>query len=60
MDVERNRGILKWVLIGICAVFLVVMLILPLVYIVVTALRICDFSLYFTGNYTGAECSGNG
>lgn len=39
MNAKKNSGIMKWVLIGICIVFLVVMLILPLIYIVVTALR---------------------
>lgn len=39
MDVRKNSGPLKWILIGVCALFLIVMLILPLLYIVVTALR---------------------
>lgn len=39
MNVRKNSGPLKWVLIGICALFLTVMLILPLIYIVITALR---------------------
>ena len=39
MELRKNSGVLKWVLIGICFVFLIVFLILPLVYIVATALR---------------------
>lgn len=39
MNVRKNSGPLKWILIGICALFLAVMLILPLIYIVITALR---------------------
>lgn len=39
MNVRKNSGPLKWILIGICALFLTVMLILPLIYIVITALR---------------------
>ena len=39
MEIRKNSGIFKWVLIAICVVFLSVMLILPLVYIIVTALR---------------------
>ncbi len=36
---RKNDGILKWTLIAICAIFLFIMLILPLIYIVATALR---------------------
>lgn len=39
MNVRKNSGPLKWILIGICVLFLTVMLILPLIYIVITALR---------------------
>lgn len=37
MKVRKDSGAVKWFLIGICAVFLVVMLILPLIYVMVTA-----------------------
>lgn len=37
MEIRKNSGPLKWVLIGICSIFLVVMLILPLVYVMITA-----------------------
>lgn len=37
MNIRKNSGPLKWFLIGLSAVFLVVMLILPLVYVMVTA-----------------------
>ena len=39
MNTKRKLGPVQWVLILLCAVFLCVMLVLPLVYIVVTALR---------------------
>ena len=39
MEIRKDGGALKWVLIIICFVFLAVFLLLPLVYIVVTALR---------------------
>lgn len=39
MELRKNSGPLKWTLIIISAIFLTVMLLLPLVYIVVTALR---------------------
>ena len=39
MKVRNNSGVVKWLLIGLCAVFLVIMLILPLLYVVITALR---------------------
>lgn len=37
MEIRKNSGALKWVLIGISAVFLVIMLILPLIYVMYTA-----------------------
>ncbi|MDO5308789.1 MAG: sulfate ABC transporter permease subunit CysW [Planctomycetia bacterium] len=39
MDIRKNTGALKWTLIIGCSIFLFVFLILPLAYIVVTALR---------------------
>jgi sulfate transport system permease protein len=39
MEIRKNSGFLKWFLIILSAVFLCVMLILPLVYIMVTAFR---------------------
>lgn len=39
MQLQKDSGVLKWVLIILCVVFLAVMLLLPLVYIVITALR---------------------
>lgn len=39
MKVQRNSGPLKWFLIILCAAFLCIMLILPLIYILVTAFR---------------------
>ena len=39
MQLRKDSGVLKWVLIILCVVFLAVMLLLPLVYIVITALR---------------------
>ena len=39
MELRKNSGPLKWTLIIISAAFLTVMLLLPLIYIVVTALR---------------------
>ncbi|MBR5760381.1 MAG: sulfate ABC transporter permease subunit CysW, partial [Thermoguttaceae bacterium] len=39
MDIRKNSGSVKWTLIVLCWAFLVVFLILPLIYIVVTALR---------------------
>jgi sulfate transport system permease protein len=39
MKIRNNSGVVKWFLIGISVLFLVVMLILPLVYVIVTALR---------------------
>lgn len=37
MNTRKTSGPLKWVLIGICTVFLVVMLVLPLLYVLFTA-----------------------
>lgn len=39
MNIRNDRGIIKWILIGLCAIFLIVALVLPLVYVIVTALR---------------------
>lgn len=39
MNIRKNSGPLKWILIGLCSVFLVVMLILPLVYVMFTAFK---------------------
>ena len=39
LSLRNDRGIVKWLLIGLCAVFLVVLLVLPLVYVIVTAIR---------------------
>lgn len=39
MNIRNNKGATKWILIGICAAFLIIMLILPLIYVIVTALR---------------------
>lgn len=39
MELRKNSGLLKWTLITVSAVFLIIMLVLPLVYIIVTALR---------------------
>lgn len=37
MKIRKDSGVVKWILIGLCAVFLGVMLILPLVYVLITA-----------------------
>lgn len=37
MEIRKNKGPLKWILIGISTLFLVVMLILPLLYVCITA-----------------------
>lgn len=37
MEIRKNSGLLKWILIGISTLFLIVMLILPLTYVLVTA-----------------------
>ena len=39
MNIRNDRGIIKWLLIGLCAIFLIVALVLPLVYVIVKALR---------------------
>lgn len=39
MNIRNDRGIIKWLLIGLCAIFLIVALVLPLVHVIVTALR---------------------
>jgi sulfate transport system permease protein len=39
MNIRKNSGPLKWTLIGICTLFLGVMLILPLIYVLYTALQ---------------------
>ena len=39
MELRKNSGVLKWVLISICFIFLIVFLILPLIYIIATAFR---------------------
>ena len=38
MEIRKNSGPLKWILIGISTLFLIVMLILPLTYVLVTAI----------------------
>jgi sulfate transport system permease protein len=37
MSIRKDSGPLKWIMIGLCTLFLVVMLILPLVYVMATA-----------------------
>lgn len=39
MEIRKNGGAVKWILITISALFLIVMLILPLIYIIFTAFR---------------------
>lgn len=39
MNVKNNSGFVKWLLIGISAAFLIIMLILPLIYVIITSLR---------------------
>lgn len=39
MELRKNSGALKWVLISLCFIFLIVFLILPLIYIIATAFR---------------------
>lgn len=39
MDIRKNSGAVKWILIAVSALFLIVMLILPLIYIIFTAFR---------------------
>ncbi len=37
MEIRKNSGPLKWILIGVSTVFLIVMLVLPLIYVLATA-----------------------
>ena len=37
MNVRKDNGIAKWLIIGISSLFLVIMLILPLIYVMVNA-----------------------
>lgn len=37
MEIRKDRGPVKWLLIGICVLFLTIMLVLPLIYVIVTA-----------------------
>lgn len=39
MQIRNNKGPVKWILIGICSLFLITMLVLPLIYVIITALR---------------------
>ena len=39
MQIRNNKGPVKWLLIGLCTVFLLVTLVLPLVYVIFTAFR---------------------
>lgn len=39
MQVRNDKGIIKWILIGISALFLITMLVLPLLYVIITTLR---------------------
>jgi sulfate transport system permease protein len=39
MEIRNDKGIFKWFLIGACTLFLGVMLVLPLIYVIYTALR---------------------
>lgn len=39
MQVRNDKGIIKWILIGISALFLITMLVPPLLYVIITALR---------------------
>jgi sulfate transport system permease protein len=39
MNIRKNSGPLKWILIAVCSIFLFVMLILPLVYVMFTAFK---------------------
>jgi sulfate transport system permease protein len=38
-NIRNDKGIVKWLIIVICAIFLITFLILPLIYVIVTALR---------------------
>lgn len=39
MEIRKNSGPIKWLLIGVSSIFLIVMLILPLIYVMVTAFK---------------------
>jgi sulfate transport system permease protein len=39
MEIRNDKGIFKWFLIAVCTLFLGVMLVLPLIYVIYTALR---------------------
>jgi sulfate transport system permease protein len=39
MSIRKNSGPAKWIMIAICSIFLILMLILPLVYVMVTAFK---------------------
>ncbi len=39
MEIRNDKGIVKWLLIGLCTLFLLVTLVLPLIYLIYTALR---------------------
>jgi sulfate transport system permease protein len=39
MNIRKNSGVLKWSLIGLSAFFLIIMLVLPLIYVLVTAFQ---------------------
>jgi sulfate transport system permease protein len=39
MEIRNDKGIVKWLLIGLCTLFLAVTLVLPLIYVIYTALR---------------------
>ncbi|MBR1866439.1 MAG: sulfate ABC transporter permease subunit CysW [Lachnospiraceae bacterium] len=39
MNIRKNSGPVKWILIGICTLFLLIMLILPLTYVMATAFK---------------------
>ena len=39
MEIRNNKGFVKWLLIGVSVIFLLIMLVLPLVYVIYTALR---------------------
>lgn len=39
MKIRNDKGIVKWILIGICTLFLFTMLVLPLAYVIITAFR---------------------
>lgn len=39
MEIQNNKGPIKWLLIAVSAIFLFIMLVLPLIYVIVTALQ---------------------